>query len=344
MVIRLHKPILKHPAQFIARLSTLLQEGYTFEESIHILSPYHVEQLDVFHATLAEAFLQGHTPTEILSAMGIKKRFLFSIVVAQSTGDLAYTLKKISEDMLFYEQTRERMKRLLYYPAFLFVFVTILFIAYRQLFLPRMETLLYNRGSNDVKSLKLSQLFLNVPDYMAFTLIILLVILAILGYILSRKEMATQQRIYSSLPFIGPRFKEIVTQRLARELGNLLLHGFSLQEALAILATQQHQKFVALIARQLETHVKNGEALSTAVRNNDFLLKRFEQFVVHGEHSGMLGRELLLFSELLDEKLQSTINTLLKIVQPTLLAIIALCVLAAYLSILLPIYNMIEFV
>lgn len=341
----LEKKAVQQPAQFIARLSTLLKEGYTFEESIRILSPYHVKEQERFSQMIKDAFLKGESPVEILALMGIKKRFLFAITIAQSTGDLAYTLQKISEDMQFYEQARERLRKLLYYPIFLFVFICGLFIAYRLLFLPRMESMLHNRTtSRDVQSLKLSQLFLSVPDYFIYSgiLIIMLILTAI--YLISRKDVRRQLVLYSNMPFIGRYFKEVITSQLSRELGNLLLHGFSLQEALTILQTQRHQKFVALIAEDLLVQVKNGEILSVAVSRNDFLLKRFEQFVVHGEHSGMLGRELLIFSDLLEEKLQGHINIALKIIQPALLAIIAICVLAAYLSILLPIYNMIEFV
>ena len=336
--------VVKQPAQFVARLSTLLQEGYTFEASIRILSPYHVESVHEFQRKMDEAFLQGDTPAEILAHFGVKKRFLLSVVVAQSTGDLAHTLQKISEEMLFFEQARERLMRLFYYPVFLFVFVIALFIAYRQLFLPRMEAMLQNRAASDVMSLKLSQLFLNVPDVLLFSMIgcISCVVLAI--WLLSKKNISYQLKLYSSLPFIGTYFKEVVTLRIARELGRLLLYGFTLQEALKLLAEQQHQPFVATIAAELKQHVKNGEALSTAVMHTDILSRQFEQFIVHGEHSGTLDRELLIFADLLDEKLQAVVNTLLKIIQPALLAVIAICVLAAYLSILLPIYNMIEFV
>lgn len=345
MITQSRKQLLQQPAQFIERLSVLLQEGYTFEESIRILSPYHVKDKIRFDELLTEAFLTGQTPAEILASIGVKKRFLFAITIAQSTGDLAKTLQKISKDMQFYEQTRERFKRLLYYPLFLFSFVCLLFVAYRQLFLPRMQTMLHNRSNEqDVLSIKLSQLFLSMPDYLIYSLLASVLIVFVGSYFISRKDIRRQLVIYCSIPIIRQLFIQMITQQLARELGNLLLHGFSLQEALQTLKSQQHQKFVATIADDLLRKVKNGETLSNAVSHNDFLVKRFEQFVVHGEHSGMLGRELLIFADLLEQKLHSQLNTTLKIIQPTLLAVIALCVLAAYLSILLPIYNMIEFV
>ena len=343
--MKIKRPKLQQPAQFLERLSVLLKEGYTFEESIQILSPYHATKKEQFDDIVGQAFLTGQSPAEILAAIGIKKRFLFAISIAQSTGDLAYTLQKISNNMQFYEQSRERFKRLLYYPMFLFVFISCLFLAYRQMFLPRMQSMLQTRSQmQDVTSLKLSQFFLSIPDFFMYSFVVGVVSLAAVGYWISRKDVRRQLKIYTTIPFVQSYVKQRITEQLARELGNLLVHGFSLQEALTILQQQRHHRYISLIAGDLLLQVKNGEMLSKAVKHNDFLLERFEQFIVHGEHSGTLGRELVIFADLLEEKLQTLFNTLLKIIQPTLLAMIAICVLAAYLSILLPIYNMLEFV
>ena len=345
MVRRRGKPVLQQPAQFIERLSVLLKEGYTFDESIQILSPYHVKNKAEFDEKLVQAFLTGQSPEEILHVIGIKKRFLFAISIAQSTGDLGQALQRISENMAFHEQIQERFKKLLYYPLFLFMFIVALFVAYRRLFLPRMESMMqYKTTMDDVTSLKLSQLFLNVPDVFFYSGLTFFVVVNVVIFVISRKDVQRQLMIYSTLPVIRGSFKQTITKKLARELGNLLLHGFSLQDALGILHKQPYNKYISRIAEHLLHQVISGESLPNAIKHNAFLLARFEQFIVHGERSGTLGRELLIFADLLEEKSQGQINTLLKIIQPLLLAIIAICVLAAYLSILLPIYNMIEFV
>lgn len=75
-----------------------------------------------------------------------------------------------------------------------------------------------------------------------------------------------------------------------------------------------------------------------------FFYPKFEHFIAHGEASGLLGRELILYCELLDEKLQKIIERMLAIIQPLLFVIIAICVIAAYLSILIPMYDVIDFI
>lgn len=345
MKMFLRKQQLTQPSQFLARLSTLLEEGYTFDESVNILSPFHVKDEHSLREKLKQSFLTGGSPEEILQLIGIGKRYLLSISIANSTGDLASALKKISEEMAFNEKLSERFKRLLYYPVFLFVFIVCLFMAYRQLFLPRMSTLLTERSStSDILSLKLTNVFLSVPDYFFYTALFIIGVCALFFYFTSRKDVRKQVEIYRSLPIVKRIFTLMISKQLARQLGNLLLHGFSLQDALTLLQKQPHNRILALIAGDLLIEVLNGETLSVAIRKTDYLANRFEPFIVHGERSGMLDRELIIFADLLEEKFQAYVQTSMKIVQPTLLAIIAICVLAAYLSILLPIYNMIEFV
>jgi competence protein ComGB len=72
--------------------------------------------------------------------------------------------------------------------------------------------------------------------------------------------------------------------------------------------------------------------------------KDFSTFVEHGEKSGYLGKELVLYSELLTEKQEQLLYKILAFVQPTFFIIIAMCIVAAYVSLLLPIYHMIELV
>lgn len=72
--------------------------------------------------------------------------------------------------------------------------------------------------------------------------------------------------------------------------------------------------------------------------------KDFPMFVEHGEHSGYLGKELVLYSDLLMEKQEQLLQKILAFVQPSFFILIAACIIAAYISLLLPIYHMIELV
>ncbi len=151
-------------------------------------------------------------------------------------------------------------------------------------------------------------------------------------------------KIFASIPIVSYFFKLHITKQFSRLIGSLLIGGFSLQQTLEILKEQQLNKYLKFVAFQIETKVIYGDSLSNAVHLSGYFFPKFEEFIKHGEKSGYLGREMIIYSDLLDEKLQSLLKTGISFVQPLFFIIIALSIIAAYISILLPMYNIIEII
>ena len=86
-----------------------------------------------------------------------------------------------------------------------------------------------------------------------------------------------------------------------------------------------------------------GTPLPTIIALSDDLAPQLLMFIEHGEKSGFLSKELLIYSELLEERTTKWLERLISAMQPLLFVIIALCIVAAYVSLLVPIYNMMKF-
>ena len=65
-------------------------------------------------------------------------------------------------------------------------------------------------------------------------------------------------------------------------------------------------------------------------------------FVQHGELTGYLGKELLLYSEVLMEQIEQQTQRILRIIQPSFFIMIAICIVGASLAILMPMYNLVH--
>ena len=116
----------------------------------------------------------------------------------------------------------------------------------------------------------------------------------------------------------------------------------ALQEALKLLRTQRHHPIISRIAESLHDEVKTGIALSFAVERHAFAANDMAAFIRHGEATGMLGKELMLYSEVLLDRIELQAQRSLKIIQPSFFVLIAVCIVAAYLAILLPMYNLVH--
>lgn len=331
--------------QLMSRVSTLLNEGYTFAECIEMLLPYHVKQYVEWQHSFQQAFLEGAGPPKVFQLLGVERQYLVGIELAETTGTMSETLSVLAVQMQFNRKMKERFAKLLIYPTFLFVFLVGLFIAFRMYFLPNVEKMVFSRTtSENVSSIQWSKFFLHVPDYIIIGSCLLIGVITVFLSYLSRKRVDFQLTLLLKLPFINYFWRLLLTRQFSRSLGNLLMTGFSLQLALEQLMKQQHQKQLAYIATELKQRIIYGSSLAEAVQVIGYFFPKFEQFIVHGERSGLLDRELILYSELLDEKLRNFINSATKILQPMLFIIIAICVIAAYLSILLPMYNLLDMI
>ncbi|MEK4628065.1 MAG: competence type IV pilus assembly protein ComGB [Solibacillus sp.] len=332
-------------ATFLDRMSTLLSEGYTFAHCIEMLLPYHAKHYERVQQEITSILNSGGNATQVLQILGLEKQYLVSIELAELTGQLQETVLIVSKQLIFQRESKSKLLKVLTYPIILFLFITFLFFAFRTYFLPNMSSMVTTRATSEVSSsIQWSTFFLHLPDYIVGVTLITCFLLFLYFVYIRKKRIDLQLKLLFRLPFIGLFWRLVLTRQFSRVLGNLLMAGFSMQQAFEHLNNQQHQKQIAYVSEVLQKRVIWGESLASAVKQVGYFYPKFEHFIAHGEASGLLGRELILYCELLDERLQAIIRLLLGVIQPLLFIIIAICVIAAYLSILIPMYDVLDFI
>lgn len=329
----------------LQRISTLLNEGYTFANSIEMLLPYHIKHYEPTQQEISHILRGGGSATQVFQILRLEKQYLVSIELAEVTGKLSEAIGIVAKQLVFQQQAKTKLIKVMSYPLILFTFLILLFLAFRTYFLPNMSSVITSRVHSDSSiSIQWSTFFLHMPDYIVAVVIVLGIVITISILFIRKKRIDLQLHLLLKIPFISLFWRLFLTRQFARHLGNLLLAGFSLQKAFDHLKSQQHQKQIAYIAGTIQERILIGDSLEHAVEVAGYFYPRFEHFIAHGEASGLLGRELILYCELLDEKLQKIIERMLAIIQPLLFVVIAICVIAAYLSILIPMYDVIDFI
>lgn len=337
---------LKNQAQFIRRLCVLIQEGYLFAQAVSMLLPHHVEKHEEVQQFVDEALRQGKGVIGVFETLQLAKHHLVAIAIAENNGHLIEALNAVAKQMTLSQETKNKLIKLLFYPVVLIMFLFLLFLIFRTFFFPNIEKMVTSRTTETAEqtSIAISKLLLHVPDALVLIVIGISCGSIICLRLLSRQSIARQLHIFLKIPFIHSYFRLTITKQFAAYLGSLLQSGFSLQASLQILEEQQFQPYVQYLASRIKERVTFGDTLTQAVIFLTVWHNDFATFVEHGEQSGYLGRELSLYSDLLLEKQEHQLQTLLAFVQPTFFVVIALCIVAAYVSLLLPIYQMIELV
>lgn len=334
----------KDQPKFLYKLSTLLQEGYTLNDSIRMLIPHHLAHMEQIEEKIHQQLLEGKGLCDVLRMIGIQEQYVMSLYVAEQSGTTIAALQMIATMMNKEAGNREQVLKLISYPLFLFIFLVVLFICFRTFFLPNMEAMMLQKDQTNQIQLTISALLLHLPDYLIVSVICIVGIILLFLRYTKQKQTGEKLLIYFKIPIVNQVLRLQLTKQIAFELGSLLEAGFTLQSALHLLANQQHQKMIAYIAQDVLDEISKGESLSVAISLNPYVHKEFYPFVVHGEQGGNLGKELQILNEFMNERMGERVEQILKFMQPILFGIIAICILGAYISIMLPMYKMIDYV
>ncbi len=150
-------------------------------------------------------------------------------------------------------------------------------------------------------------------------------------------------RVMLRTPIIGAITKKINIARLSRNLGSLLSSGVAFTEALAIMGRNTPNLLYADVFLKAEVHVKQGKLLSEFFTTYP---KLFPPLVVSimsvGEQTGELASVLREVASFYEGEVDQTMKNLTSIMEPVLMILIGLAVGALAISIISPIYSLVN--
>lgn len=332
---------LRDRSRFLERLAVLLTEGYLLPTALTLLLPIHSKNLEAADAGLTTILKSGGNAAELLKFLGFKDGVLFPVEIAEHHGRLSESLESIAKSYGRTQQVQTKLKNILVYPVSLLGFTSLLFLFFRLNYVPNLTELMSSLQSGD-EATGVPAYLLKMPDYFISAMVVLLIGALTFWKILKLQRIAVQIHWMLRIPIIKKYIRLYWSHLLARELGTLVHSGISLQEALKVLTEQNHHAVIRFIAVCVKSEIVLGQPLSTAVERIGILSYDMPAFLKHGELTGFLGKELILYSEVQMEQIERQTQKWLKIIQPTFFIIIAACIVAAYLAILLPMYNLVH--
>lgn len=341
-MITRRKTQLRNKSDFLARLSVLLKEGYTFYDGLRLLLPHHLKDYKLTLSEIEDDFRNGLNVSNILSRIGFSANALLPIAIAEKDGRLSEALEGMAVRLEKTEAAKKKLGNLLVYPIVLFVFISVLLVGFRSFFLPNMEALSVSRNGDAGMSTSFPMLMAKVPDFIIGTGIVLLLTGLVCLFIYNKLTAHKKIRVFTSIPFVANLFTMWKTRLFASEIGSLLESGLSMQDALDILIQQSLDPVLSEMTRNVKEHVIYGEPFHMAVGLTDGLTEELGNFAEHGSNSGHLSKELLIYGEYLDDAINLKLSRGLAVLQPFLFSLIAICILAAYIALLLPVYGMLD--
>lgn len=324
------------------RAGELLEHGFTLMETLEFLSRLEKKKSSIY-IDMFERLKEGIPLYEVLQEHHFDSHICSQIYFAEKHGNLSLALLESAKHLKRRDNERKKVIKLLQYPLILLsILLTIGFLLHSFL-LPRLQTLYHSiHDGHERKFQFVIGLMQNVPWYLLITLCLFLFVMFLVHQTLSKKSAIEKANFYASIPYFQSFYKLYMTIFLSREWSYLIRSGFSFLEIVNMMENQSFSPLLQETAVQIKYALQSGHSFSKALSNLRFIESDMVQIVSHGEQKGKIENELLYYSEVCLQQFERKMESVFIIIQPVMFALIGLMIAFIYLSIYLPMFQMIE--
>jgi type IV pilus assembly protein PilC len=240
-----------------------------------------------------------------------------------------------------YELT-SKARNALVYPGFIFLTFCAVMILMLTVIIPKIGVILTDAGG----TLPIyTQFVLGLSSFLVDYGIFLLIAMIIGGYFVYRYAQtpagrSTFSHLKLSVPYIGNLFQKLYLTRIADNMHVMLNSGISAVRAIEITAAVVDNDIYEKILREALEGVKGGASISSVFAQYPKEVPVIMvQMLQVGEETGELGVILERLARFYQREVNSAVDTLVSLIEPALIIMLAVGVGFLLASVLLPIYN-----
>jgi len=240
-----------------------------------------------------------------------------------------------------YEIT-SKAKNALIYPAFIIMTFVGVMLLMLMTVIPKLAAVLIESGQDVPLYTKIViglSVFLT-KFFWLFAIIIIVSVIVIFKYFQTENGKALMSKLKISVPYIGTLYKYLYLSRIADSLSTTLRSGIRLVRGVEISSAVVGDPEYSRIMKDVSKEVLAGKNLSELLRNYP------EQFpgimiamIKIGEESGDMGHMLDVMAKFYRREVSGAVDTLVSMIEPLMIVMLAVGVGFLLASVLVPIYN-----
>jgi len=331
---------------FARHLAVMVKAGFSLNKALQVLTLQTKNKRFIqIITTLEEDVRKGTSFGDALAKYPdvFSDLFVNMVKVGETSGNLEGNLKLLAIQMKKDNDLRSRIKNAMMYPIVILVAMVAIGIGMMVFVMPK----LIGVFSELKVDLPLpTKIIIGLSQFLTNQWLLALVIVAALGFafrIILRTKAGKEglDKLILKSPIFGDISRKTNAARMARTLSSLIESGVSIVRALEISAgTLSNSSFKqSLLAAAVE--VQKGTALSKClVQYQDLYLPIVTQMVQVGEETGTLGDITKRLAEFYEEEVSNVTKGLSTIIEPILMVVIGAAVGFFAISMIQPMYSM----
>lgn len=332
---------------FGQELAALLKAGLPLLQSLDVMLE---RQRDaVFRAsleTIREKVKSGVALSEAFRAEGplYPPILSASIVAGERSGSLEVVLRRFVEYLRLTEQLKKKAIAASVYPMMLFGMMITLVVILLVKVIPQFQG--FYEGMN-VELPAPTRVVMGLAAFVSANFVWLALVtgglvFGGLAWVRRPGGDVLLDRLLLRVPFVGSLARMYATSQLARTLATLLQGGLPLLNALEVASASIGNRAVAAAVAEATPQIREGRSLTAALESTGIFENLPLEMVKVGEQTGALADMLNAIATFYDEDLETRLQAVLALVEPVLLALMAIIVGAMLLAFYLPLFEAIS--
>jgi type IV pilus assembly protein PilC len=264
------------------------------------------------------------------------------ILAGETGGTLPESLRRMAEYFDSRDKLAKKVKGAMAYPVVVFIFIILIVTFIMTFIVPRFQ-LIFEQFGADLPAF--TQGFMGFYSILRANIIYILgsvVLLIVSGVFASKTKKGHYLlcRILMSLPLIGKVFGQAFLVVFCKTMATLLAAGVSVLEVFDILSGMTNNDVIKNAITRTRERIVEGSNLSLSLAASGFFSNMVVKMVQVGEETGSISKVLERTAMYYERKVDSTITTVMNMLEPIMIVAVGGIVLVVVLALYLPIFSM----
>ncbi|MBO3739647.1 type II secretion system F family protein [Actinoplanes flavus] len=336
---------LKDLAVFARQFATMTASGMSLLRSLAILE----EQTSApsLKKAIAEVSTDVAAGAGLSAAMAkhdrVFPRLMIAMIRAGETGGMIdQALEQIAESLEKDTALRGKIKGALTYPAIVLAFTFVMIAGVLIFIVPIFEEMFKNLGGE----LPAITQFLVTTSHNMGWIGPLFLGSVIGGTALYKRRMRDSQefrlrvdKIKVRMPVFGPLLQKLAMSRFSRNLGLLLNVGVPVMQALTVVGETTGNEVINAAMKDVQATVRDGNPMSSALRNHPIFPAMVTQMIEVGEESGQISQMLDKVADFYDREVDAAAESLTASIEPIMVLVMGTVVGGMVICLYLPMFT-----
>jgi type IV pilus assembly protein PilC len=332
---------------FARQLAVMLQASVPVVKALRVLSKQTSNKaLKLIVADIAFAVDSGTKLSQALAKYpNVFDNFFVSMIKAgETTGRLDKVLVYLADQIEKDYNLRSRIRGAMIYPIFILSVLILMGVLMMIFVVPKFVDVL---SSSNVELPWTTKLLIAFSDFLVHDWWLLLFIIIIFGvsFYLFNKNPAGHYYVdllKIKMPIIGPINWKTYMARFGQSLSSLLTSGVPLTKSLQISSEIVNNEVYSRIIMKAAREVEVGKTISSVFLTEKEIPLLVTNMISVGEETGRLDTVLKKVADFYTDETEVSIRTLISLIEPIILILMALAAGGLVVSIIMPMYKLTE--